>query len=498
MKLLKAVFFFMFPCVILAQSHFSINHFTVKGDIQEILAEDLDRDGLKELVVIHHVDSNESSRRFISIFWAEPGCKYKQSNSFELEVPGRYSIYDFGSLPGEKEEVLLLMSVNAADYFRWVNHKLEGPNRLVNFSSQLIQLSDGSRLLYNDAFFDWNKDGANELMVMRMNEADIFYFRQNKWLQTTIEIPMDAFYFSASNLRDAFPHGEVRVDYWTPSFFLADRDGDGKSELFAASNKKIWVYKQGADNIYSPKPFAKLAPRIFPDTPSDRRRSQINMQVVDIDRDNRADLIVNLQQGSFFNQKSSVKIFYGKDNWTDPANKNPKPGWASDFTGWVVGPFVMDVNSDNNLDLVAPVVEVGLMEAMKAMVVKEFPFNIRYYFPVNNTLPAQPTSMDMINLRTDFSVGRMVSGFPSINADFNGDGVADLIYGKSDQEISVVIKDRKGQKTARQETIKIDTPLLPYTDDLNGDKKSDIILYYAQQENGKHGDFNVLINQGGW
>jgi len=353
-------------------------------------------------------------------------------------------------------------------------------------------------MLYYDAFFDWNKDGLNELLVMRMNEADIFYFRQNKWQNSPIEIPVESSYYSSSNLRDVFPHGELRVNYRAPGFFLADRDADAKIELFAASGKKIWVYKQGADNIYGSRPFAKLAPRIFPDTPGDRPRNQSSLQIIDIDRDNRADLIANFQQGGFLNQKSSLKIYFGKDNWAEPANKNPKAGWASDFTGWIIGPFVRDVNSDNHLDLVAPTVEIGLVEAMKVLVVHDFPLNVRYYFLANNILPAQPATVDQINLRIDLSQGRMVGGFPQIFADFNGDGVDDLIFGKGEQELSVVIKDRKGQKTTQQETIKTYTPLLPYTDDLNGDKKSEIILYYAQQEYGMHGEFNVIINQGGW
>ena len=74
-----------------------------------------------------------------SSFWAEPGGKYKQSNMFEMELPGRYSIYDFGSLPGEKDEVLLLLSSNAADYYRWTNHRLEGPTRLTGFPGQIIR-----------------------------------------------------------------------------------------------------------------------------------------------------------------------------------------------------------------------------------------------------------------------------------------------------------------------------------------------------------------------
>ena len=63
MKLFKAVVFFLFPAMVFAQSHFKKTELHVKGEIQEVTAQDLDQDGMKELVVIHHIDTQDGSRR---------------------------------------------------------------------------------------------------------------------------------------------------------------------------------------------------------------------------------------------------------------------------------------------------------------------------------------------------------------------------------------------------------------------------------------------------
>ena len=145
----------------------------------------------------------------MTIFWPGQGCAYSNANSFEMEIPGRYSIYDFGALPGEKDQVVIFLSKNAAEYYRWTNHKLEGPIKLVNFNNQLIQLTDSDRLLRYQFFYDWNGDGQNELLVLEIADAEIFYFRQNQWTDVPIELPFDVSYFSAPTMAGVAPHLET-------------------------------------------------------------------------------------------------------------------------------------------------------------------------------------------------------------------------------------------------------------------------------------------------
>jgi len=499
MKIVKAVILFLVPAAIFAQGHFRINPLQVKGEIQEVVAEDLDQDGLKELVVIHHIDSTDSARRFMTIFWPDPKSSYSPANSFVMELPGRYSIYDFGALPGEKEEVVLLLSKNTAEYFRWTSHKLEGPTRLVSFGNQLIQLTDSDRLLNYDCFCDWNRDGANELLTIGIGEAELFYYKEGSWQKVEMELPVEVSYFSMPSLRSIFPHSEVNVTYRTPNLFQEDRDADGKLELFAVSGNKIWIYKLDADGAYGEKPAYKLAPKVADFAPRERRRSQLNLQVTDFDGDNRADLVASYQRGSFFNQKSELKVYLGKSGWAESGVRNLKPDWSSSFDAWLIGPFFRKIANSRDRLMVVPIIASGFLQAVKVMVVHDFPLEVKYYTPQNHLLPALPTNTDTVSLSIDLSQGKMLGGFPQIFADFNGDGIDDLIYGKNEQELAVVLKDSAGKRTDRQEIISVPVAIFPVTDDLNHDKKDDIILVYSNQESAKNpGEFNVLLNQGGW
>ncbi len=497
----KMILVLLFPGLLFAQSptHFRVQALKVRGNIQEAIAEDLDQDGIKEIAVVHIVDPN-SPRRLLTIFWPDPNSNYRSANSYELEVPAKYSTYDFGSLPGEKERVLLFLSKNSAEYYRWKNHQLEGPTRLLSFSSQLVQLPDSDRLLNYDFFYDWNRDDLNELLAFQIGEAEIFYWQGGKWKDNSLPLPFEVSYLSSPIFREVYPHSEFRVTYFTPSIYLADLEGDGKQEMFAVSRNKVWGYKLGGDGVYGSEPCLKLDLRIAPEelNPMGRPASQLSLQVTDLDGDRLADLISNHQQGTFFSQKSELKIFLGKDRWANPNNPAPKPGKTYSYDAWVFGPLVKDINADHRPDLIVPTVEMGMIDTVKGLVARDFPVTFRYYLANDRALPDLPTGSDRVVLHIDLGQGRMMGGIPNIIGDFNGDGVDDLVFGKSEKELVILIKDKNGQKTNLQETVQIPTSLMPYVEDLNGDHKSDLILTYSQKDPARKGEFNVLINQGNW
>ena len=159
---------------------------------------------------------------------------------------------------------------------------------------------------------------------------------------------------------------------------MADKDGDGRHELFATSGNKVWIYRLGADGAFDTKPMLKLNPKVAP-PPKEGMQARLSLLINDVDQDGKADLISNNQVGSFFSQKSEAKIFLGRNNWADPSNKSITPAWSASFDGWVFGPIVHDINADKNSDLVVPVINSGIISSMKALVVHDFPIDLKYY-----------------------------------------------------------------------------------------------------------------------
>jgi len=501
MRVWKMCLIFFVPALVQSQtagpSRFQIAEFRARGQIEEVIPADLDGDNIKELIVTHHSNPpGGTNRRYISVYWAGPGCKYLSNQSVEVEVAQRFTLYDFGAIPGEPGQVIVALSRNTAEYYRFVNKTLEGPLPLLKFSNQLIQISDPDRILYHDFLYDWNQDGQNEIMIYQMFESDLFYYSQDKWVQSAIDLPMDSRNFAITPLRKMFPHGEINVHYQTPSIFIHDREGDGKPELFVINDEDVWIYKLNPDGIYNEKPAYRLFLNLMDPKERIRQRSQLTVQIADLDDDGKADMITNYQYGGFFNQRADLKIFFGKDQWAE-TNKALKPSRAWTMTSWVIGPFIRDVNADKNADLIMPTVQIGVVSAAQVLITNNFPFDFQYYISSDHKIPEQPTTIDQASIRIDFTEGKMIGGFPTPFGDFNGDGIDDMVLGKGEQELMVVIKDRMGKRTNQQELIRVPTAIIPLVEDLNADNKADIILVY-QMDPDRQGEFRVLINQGNW
>lgn len=503
MNILRTGLVFFLPVLVFAQtpsaeqSHFQLAQFRVRGQIEEVIPADLDGDDLKELIVTHHSNPPGGiNRRYLSVYWQDKRCQYLPGQSVEVEIPQRFTVYDFGRIPNEPNQVIVMLSKTSAEYYQFAGKVLKGPIQMFRFGSQLLQIPDPERILYNDFLSDWNRDGRDELMVYQMDEAEIFYSKDNKWISKKLDIPMEARYFSITPLRKLFPHSEINVSYQSPDIFVADREGDGKPELFAISDERLWIYKLNEDGIYNQFPAYKIYINLKNPADRVRQRAQLTLQVADIDNDAKADLVSNYQSGGFFNQKADLRIFLGKDQWATP-NKPLKASKSFSFSSWVIGPFIKDVNADGNNDLIIPTISIGVISAAQVLITNNFPIEFSYYISNSNSFSSQPDYSDKIDIHFDFGQGKILGGFPQIFGDFNGDGIDDLLYSKSEQEMVVVLKDKSGKRTAQQEIIKIPSAIIPAVEDLNNDKKDDIILVYPQDPE-RQGEFKVLINKGRW
>ena len=323
-----------------------------------------------------------------------------------------------------------------------------------------------------------------------MGSGLIFYYLDRGWTSQRINLPVDVSFFSFG-LAGLFPHSEINVNYQTPKLFLEDWDGDGTKELLAICNEQLWVYKRNSKNFYSSQPIARLS---FPLPTPDKKaqRQQFNILIADLDNDGFADALTNLQQGGIFNQKAQLCIYSGKNLYRHKLK--PKRSW--EYNAWIIGPFIRDLDNDGDVDLIIPIVEAGFFTTARVLITGYVPLQWNYYFNHQHHFNDLPDYTDRIDLHLDLSEGKFTTGFPNVFADFNGDGVADHVYSKSEDELIIDIKDNSGARKYK-EIVSVASVGLPITKDFNQDGLADIFIYYPQSPEHR-GEINVLVNKGGW
>ena len=233
-----------------------------------------------------------------------------------------------------------------------------------------------------------------------------------------------------------------------------------------------------------------------------RRGAQVRAVAGDVNGDGRADLLFNKTVGGISNMRSELRLYLANQAGDYPR----KPDLVSVRDGWGSSVSLIDVNSDKRKDLLRPHVEMGLTALIGMMLAGKLELNFEVYLSKNGSFEDKPDISLPSKLRIDFNSNQELTGpFPNFTADFNADGIGDLIIGKAgggsgDNPDRLEIRPGLGQGKYS------DTPI--WQTDLNGTryvmpfsiqplKPPGLLIYFSNIED-CHGDIWVLHNSGRW
>jgi len=491
------VFLFLFAPRLEA-GHFQVYSLKVEGTVQDLVIADLDEDGRKDLVAFCRSGNRRAYHRFLTIFWQGPESSFNLKQATVLKLPPEVIQVDFGQVDGKPG--LEVAAVTGRGIFYYPNQDRGfGPWTELIAGASLFAKPRPDFLDYYDFLSDWDGDGREEILLYQFDQAKLYRrgdgaaFQEEQTLRLPIEIDLGP----PNPIRYVRPHPSFRVAYWSPQLDLLDFNADGRPDLIATNSDQAAVFLQNAQGGFPEKPSSSFFFDLLQEEERDFRRDRQGMSilnVVDLDGDGRADLLANTQEGNLANRKSTVRIYWGRtDSW-----EKAKPDATLALDKAAVGPLIRDVDGDGDQDLVMLIFDIGVYTAAKVLLTGTFNLIWQYYLlGPDQTYPAQPTYVDTTPVKVDISKLRLIGGMPNLFADFNGDGKDDVLYGKSDNELVVALKDAQGRRTGVEEVVSVPVGMIPIAEDLNGDKKGEVILWYPWDKERKD-LITVLINLGGW
>ncbi len=372
-------------------------------------------DGRDAVFAISLRESPPTERRYVTLLprdLAEPARP--------VEVPGDVVAVDaaeLGLAPGPElvwlsARRLRVVSARGEPLAEWpVTPALPLPAR----TWELAQL---------DFVRDWDADGRLEALAPSTEGARLLPLTPGDREQE-LSLPLIADYGSPT-LENYFRPGFLAGIVSWPMLVLADDDGDGRADLFAANRYELRVFRATADGL----PREPTRTRPFPPFTAEEERRHLASTLIafvrDLDGDGRADLVVHRMVGELMRSRTTTTVHMNTGAGADPM---AAPSGRVDLSGGNSALRLDDLDGDGHVEILEAYVPFGVVQAIRMLTLQRVEARLRVLtLPRGGGAPVETWSAD-VSFPFDFSTSRVQGLLPYTEADWNGDGRLDLCWG---------------------------------------------------------------------
>ncbi len=174
------------------------------------------------------------------------------------------------------------------------------------------------------------------------------------------------------------------------------------------------------------------------------------------------------------------------------------PSTSIHVDGSTAGSKFEDLDGDDRSDAMIASLDIGIRQIIGALLTGSIKMDVNFYtMTANSTYPAEANLSQ--DAQIDFSLSSGAAGGPVIQlADFNGDGLEDLLTKSSAKYLRLYLGNKSSRIFEKHgEKIPANLPIdgaMVTDDDINNDGKADIVLRYGRQDDdGMQSRISVLI-----
>jgi hypothetical protein len=469
----------------------------VPGEIQEKLVFDLNQDGLKDLLLLH-TGGKKEERRFLSIFLQEKRKGFSRHPFQTWELKGGSSVFDVGNItPNPGAEIVFLDSSGVSFYhqdspghYGELARLFESPNILAN--------SGDTKVRSLKFLWDLNNDEISEILTPTLAGYQIYRREDDGAFHPSQLIRLDVPVTSDLGREKGFGRKVdinrlirirpyltgITVSYQIPSLFVEDFNGDNRKDLIGLVNNELSIFLQRPDGSLPERPDRKIKRSLLTEKEKKLAFAGESMVIADLNGDKIMDLITTKYGAKGDRGSINHYLYFGHNDLH--FNEYPDQILFSENIEPQFG--IIDLNNDGRLDLVIPFFKARITQALKVIVQNKIKILLSFYLlGKDDRYPPRRSSFKVIDYHIkvfDVNLLRTESQpLLSTRGDFNGDGYPDLASDNGQDRILLFRGSEKGEFGRQPDQIIKAVSTFSYDiDDLNGDGRSDIILYYSDSK----------------
>ncbi len=475
---------------------FTISTLSVADRVLDLHAEDLNGDGLKDILIVHRKGLEPDETRWISVFWQnrEKGFSTAADQSWEADTAA--VILDTGNVADDGKMEICYLTPGQIRYYPINGGKYITESRNL-FDTKGLTVFPSKRTLPLINFIkDWNGDGSDEIGIFRFEGLSIYAVDSSGVFgsENKISIELDTGMRGGYSGDEGKETSELLASFTFPETVLMDFDNDGLKDLFVTTKDRVIVYRQEPGGRFSAKPTHDVMFDVLTQKEKIDRDTHRETVIEDLNGDGYADAIVTKQTAKgLSNFRGVINIYYGKGGGF---SKEPDQMIISEGTASVTT-IIRDVNGDGRLDMILPSIRISLTSIIRWLITRSIPINFNIFLlNDDNKYSERPDFSKEVKFKIDFS-GESDDQALSLNGDFNGDKRKDFVFGTKEDELSIYlgVSGDKDRLFSNKPVAKVEVAAFGELEsiDLDADGYSDMIISYRQNKERK-GTVKVLMN----
>jgi hypothetical protein len=480
------------------EQDFNLSKLSVADKLLDLVWEDLDQDGLDDILIIHRKGLEPDETRWISIFWQTKDGGFSTAADQSWEIDTASVILDTGDVAGDERKEIVYLTSDAVRYYPIDSDRYESDSGILFETGGLTVFPSKRSIPLINFVRDWNGDGIEEVAVFKFEGLSIYlpdaeggYVSENRIL-IELDTGMGSDY---RHSRDDRTQG-LHAMFGFPDLRLVDYDNDGRIDLIATTEDRVIVYRQQPDGRFSETPDADVHFDVRTKKEKLEDLAHLETEIADINSDGYADAVITKQTSKgLSNFRGVISIYFGREGGfsVDPDQVIISEGTASART------FLRDVNGDDRLDLVLPSIKISVTSIIRWLITRNIPINFNIFLlDEEGSYSDRPDFTKEVKFKIDWS-GESDTQAMDLEGDYNGDRRSDFVFATSEDELSVYLGIPPGgdRLFSKKPVSKVEADAFGelFSPDLNGDDYSDMIIYYPNSKERK-GMIQVLMNRG--
>jgi hypothetical protein len=460
--------------------------FKVKDTIEDIFTEDLNDDGLFDLLVLTKAKNDKLLNIYI-----QKNEGFSQNPDQRMTLNKQVIIFDCGDVDSAyKGKEIVCLTSDAVFYYYLINGLYQEETReLMKVNSIFLSVSLECPVRSQFIFQTANKK-STMLLIPDAQGMNIFWQGQlNRSHKISLKPVFTTSSYSRRHREDSdFEIFSQKIIARVPMVFLKDFNGDKVKDLVSINKDEVEVFFMNQDGTFSLNPDFNIGLEVLTEEEKEKiLRPGFNVKAEDLNGDGLIDVVATKTTLKSNSSLTKLYIYLNKVGKIEST-----PDQIVIFDNSLGTPKFFDLNNDGSKDLIVREAKIGLYEILKILITQKLNYKESIYLRKNDKYPANADFKLKAQTLFDLEKStRSVEGeFFYFEGDYNGDGVKDLLKTDSrKKKIIIYLGDlKKKQIYALEPNLEIKESLIPIDliiNNLNGDDKSDIIFDYRRNKEQK-------------